>query len=541
MHAIVSKRHSQHAASNDLLSDAIAWRTVTPKTNPITAFVNAVELLYDNNIDWFFAIDPQHVYRRDYIATSVSSIANTGLPLATTAVCVNLLNQEWAPRPAEGPGDITSYHFIGGLGLSPDEQSAGQEVGAPGTYVFNRLAAERLLELPGQQVEFADIPYDIVLRRYLFHMGINIRLLETDQPVFVHMSRHVRKVTRSQPSTDTQPSLPPVCHGGVSARPTVSIVVPTYNEGEWLYRTVESIRHAACNHSWEIIVVDDGCDDGSVGRVRHAPNVQVINTPASQSGIIVAKNLGAQAASGKYICFVDSHILVKDAWLDQLIASCESATRESMVTCNIFDVRQRDVEGAELGHQYGYTLSSWTLEVRWHHYGTNLFKLPYSVPLCPGGMMILRKARFEQLGGFAAALRKWGGEDIELSLRHYCAGGQILCDPNTHCFHYYKDTKVNRRKFSISYKQTAFNALYTARIYMDHNDYYNVRRALCSRARLDEVVADVQSAKYDQSVARVKAQFERPFDDWKAEFYRELALLSTNPTLKSAHAASKGP
>lgn len=531
----MSRRNTDRAAIHDLINSSTTWHAVGSTTSPIAAFLSAVRLLYEQNVELFFGIDPQNVYRRDYITNAVARITNSRISIADSAFCFNLIHQEWAAWQTEGAGNIFPYHFNGGLGLAPEEQSAGQQVGAPGTFIFTRPAAERLLTLCGNLDEYADVAYDIVLRRYLLHKGINIQLLKTESPVFVHMSSHPAHDTHSaQPAA--APTMPPraSCRAAGGRRPTVSVVIPTYNEGEWLYRTVDSISQAASSQPWEVVVVDDGCDDGSVDRIRDASGVRIVRTPAPQSGIIVAKNLGAEAASGRFLCFLDSHILVNDWWLDRLLTTCESATREAIVTGNIFDVRQRNNPDAELGHQYGYTLSSWTLDVRWHHYGTNLSQVPYSVPLCPGGMMFLHRSRFKQLGGFASALRKWGGEDIELSLRHYCAGGQILCDPTTHCFHFYKDTKNNKRKFSVTYKQTSFNALYTARIYMDHYDYYNVRKALCSRARLDDVVADVESAQYDHSVARAKMLFERSFDDWKAEFYRELAQMMSAKVAISA-------
>lgn len=509
------------SAIRDLAREPLLIRRMPPDVPVALAYLGAIRALLERSAALFFCIDPDHIYRRHYVDELHRHILRAGLDPTRDRFCLNLINQEWTAN-AEEVGSILPFHFRGGLGLAPEEEQAGQRVGAPGTYVLSRPTAELLIAEVSDDQAAKSLNYDIVWRRALLRRGINIDLVETSTPVFVYVTGKRQEPTRL-------PAAPTVTTVAIPASnsncPAVSIIIPTYNEGDWLRRTVESVSQAVGRESWEVVVVDDGCTDGSVESVRGWQRVRIVSTPAPQSGAIVARNLGAETASGKYLCFIDSHILVLNGWLDQLRRTCEEGPGETMATCNIFDVRQHGVPEANVDHQYGYTLSGWSLGVRWHHYGTSRFRVPYSVPLCPGGMMFLRKSRFDQLGGFSPALKKWGGEDIELSLRHYCAGGCILCNPETYCFHFYKDTKVNKPTFSISYKQTAFNALFTARCYMDCDDYLKVRQALCSRAALDDVLREVESAAYDDTIARQRMLFERSFDDWKAEFRRELTPL----------------
>ncbi|MGC9504485.1 glycosyltransferase family 2 protein [Baaleninema sp.] len=94
------------------------------------------------------------------------------------------------------------------------------------------------------------------------------------------------------------------------SRPTVSIVVPSYNRGYILDRAIESVL-AQTVADWELIVVDDGSQDNTkqvveqfgdsrIHYLRHHPN----------QGVCAARNTGIEAAKGTYIAFLDSD----DTW-----------------------------------------------------------------------------------------------------------------------------------------------------------------------------------------------------------------------------------
>lgn len=93
---------------------------------------------------------------------------------------------------------------------------------------------------------------------------------------------------------------------------TVSIIIPVYNTGKYLFKCIESLINQSL-HDIEIIMVDDGsqedtaaiCDELAAKdnriKVFHKPN----------EGVSIARNYALQRATGKYIGFVDS-----DDWVD---------------------------------------------------------------------------------------------------------------------------------------------------------------------------------------------------------------------------------
>lgn len=99
-------------------------------------------------------------------------------------------------------------------------------------------------------------------------------------------------------------------------KPTVSVVVPTYNRKVALARALRSVL-AQTWSDWELIVVDDAStdeteavarsfDDGRLVYVRHSRN----------SGGGAARNTGIRGAHGKYVAFLDSD----DEWFPEKLA-----------------------------------------------------------------------------------------------------------------------------------------------------------------------------------------------------------------------------
>ncbi len=121
----------------------------------------------------------------------------------------------------------------------------------------------------------------------------------------------------------------------------VSVIVPVYNPGTYIDECIASIlRQSLPADEYEAIFVDDGSTDGTGARLdalaaEHA-NITAIRIPNSDwPGR--PRNLGLQAAQGKYVYFVDSDDWIGDEALERLYERAES---------NEADV----VIGKEVGH-----------------------------------------------------------------------------------------------------------------------------------------------------------------------------------------------
>lgn len=97
----------------------------------------------------------------------------------------------------------------------------------------------------------------------------------------------------------------------MSAQSRVSVVMPVYNREEFVRRAIESAL-ATGYGNLEIVVADDGSTDATRDILdelaeSHPNSVRVVETPGRRNlGPKVAANLAIEAASGDYLCFLDS-------------------------------------------------------------------------------------------------------------------------------------------------------------------------------------------------------------------------------------------
>ncbi|HST29631.1 MAG TPA: glycosyltransferase family 2 protein [Chthoniobacterales bacterium] len=92
-----------------------------------------------------------------------------------------------------------------------------------------------------------------------------------------------------------------------TASPTVSVVVPAFNEEENLPILQSELRAALAGVDHEIIFVDDGSTDRSAEKIEGAPNVRILRFEknAGQSAALYA---GIKAARGQTIVMIDGDL-----------------------------------------------------------------------------------------------------------------------------------------------------------------------------------------------------------------------------------------
>lgn len=89
--------------------------------------------------------------------------------------------------------------------------------------------------------------------------------------------------------------------------PLVSVIITTFNRKRFLRDAIVSVVSQDYEEK-EVLVIDDGSDDGSFREIRDLP-VRYVWQP--NQGISAARNRGIALAQGEYIAFLD----VDDFWL----------------------------------------------------------------------------------------------------------------------------------------------------------------------------------------------------------------------------------
>lgn len=101
---------------------------------------------------------------------------------------------------------------------------------------------------------------------------------------------------------------------------TVSIIVPSFNEEQFIEKTLESIRSQTIINAYpnyfETILVDSGSTDDTVALAEpYVDNIIITDI----RGKLTARNLAMEYASGNIIVSVDSDTLYPPYWLNTLL------------------------------------------------------------------------------------------------------------------------------------------------------------------------------------------------------------------------------
>ena len=89
--------------------------------------------------------------------------------------------------------------------------------------------------------------------------------------------------------------------------PRFSIIVPVYNVERYVGECVESLRRQTFD-DFEVVCVNDGSTDRSVEVARRAAgeDARFVFVDRANGGLSAARNTGLEAATGDYVCFLDS-------------------------------------------------------------------------------------------------------------------------------------------------------------------------------------------------------------------------------------------
>jgi glycosyltransferase involved in cell wall biosynthesis len=106
----------------------------------------------------------------------------------------------------------------------------------------------------------------------------------------------------------------------IDERPRVSVIIPSRDgEGE-IGALVDCILAQSDAESVEVIVVDDGSEDGTAEEAQRAGARVVIRPPNNGGGNpAAARNLGARESLGELLLFLDADCLPGSRWLQRLV------------------------------------------------------------------------------------------------------------------------------------------------------------------------------------------------------------------------------
>jgi len=199
--------------------------------------------------------------------------------------------------------------------------------------------------------------------------------------------------------------------------PSVSIVVPAYNEEKNIEECIKSLLTLDYPNK-EIIIVDDYSTDRTADLVSKYPVILV--RKSQRGGIAIARNDGIKAAKGEIIASTDADCIADRAWLKNLIRNYDNPT-----VGGVGGVVLYRSQNLLMKYQAQHDREDW-----WKHGISKAY-----VTYLWGGNASYRKQVLEKVGVFEPGYGKYGYEDFELGYRILKAGYKLIGDTAAVVFH----------------------------------------------------------------------------------------------------------
>ena len=203
--------------------------------------------------------------------------------------------------------------------------------------------------------------------------------------------------------------------------PRVSVVVCAYNAERTMDACLASL--AALNYpDYEVVVVNDGSRDRTLEIAEGYPYCRVISQP--NEGLSVARNVGADAATGEIVAYTDSDCVADPDWLTYLVAKMEASGLAACGGPNFPPPEDSLVPAAVAVAPGGPTHVLLSDEVAEHIAGCN---------------MAFRREALLELGGFDPVYRA-AGDDVDICWRFQDRGYVIGFSPAAIVWHFRRNT-----------------------------------------------------------------------------------------------------
>lgn len=230
----------------------------------------------------------------------------------------------------------------------------------------------------------------------------------------------------------------------------ISIVIPAYNEDEFISKTIiYTIEATPKELLGEIIVVDDFSEKPVYDILdKELPTnykryIKIIRLKKCE-GLIRSKIIGADAAKGPNIFFLDGHCKPKKGWSEALVNSIRENYKR--IVCPIVQSIS-NTDWSDVGTAGAKMMIEWNFAFHWYDDG-----LP-EIPITSGGILMITKRWWEESGKYDPGMLFWGGENIEQSFRVWLCGGEIHVVRNSLVGHIFDRNNLNKRNHDFQYKK----------------------------------------------------------------------------------------
>jgi GT2 family glycosyltransferase len=229
-----------------------------------------------------------------------------------------------------------------------------------------------------------------------------------------------------------------------------SIVILSHNSTRFIRKCLSTVIESQ-GPNYEIIFVDNGSSDESVEiastMLAGRPNSRIIKS-AVNLGFAAGNNLGAAAATGDILVFLNVDTEVEKGWLHGFESTFTENTDIGVIQAKLLLGDRKTFDSAgDIVDFFGFGTS---LGGSWGEKDIGQYDRPREIFAARGAGLAIRRNLFRLLDGFDDSYFL-DYEDIDLSWRSWLMGYRVLYEPRSVIVHYASPRNPNTRSNTRTY------------------------------------------------------------------------------------------
>jgi hypothetical protein len=229
-----------------------------------------------------------------------------------------------------------------------------------------------------------------------------------------------------------------------STPPDISVVIVTWNAKKFVDECLQSLHGTNSNDSMEIIVVDNASTDGTPELVNDRyPDVKLIQN-CQNLGFAKANNIGIAIGTGKYLCLINSDVIVPEGCLKKMLRYIEQSPSIGMLGPKMLGptggARRSCMQFPTLWNSLCYSLALDLMFPRLSLFRSFLMRdfkhnETADVEVLNGWFWMIRKQAFDDVGVLDERFFIYG-EDVDLCRRFHNGGWRVVFYSEAEAIHY---------------------------------------------------------------------------------------------------------
>jgi len=224
------------------------------------------------------------------------------------------------------------------------------------------------------------------------------------------------------------------------------IIIPNWNGKRFLKTCFDSLK-GQTYRDFEIVMVDNGSTDGSVGFIReNYPEVKIIEL-AKNKGFCVGVNTGIKSTKGECVALLNNDVELEPRWLEELVKVLKGNPEIGFCASkmlNFYNRQNRTIDSAGIIYTKAgkaFNRGSGQEEI--------YFDKEEEVFGACAGAALYRRKMLEEIGYFDERFYAYD-EDVDLSFHAQLMGYRCLYVPTAIVYHFGQGTSC-RRAFKRTY------------------------------------------------------------------------------------------